>query len=221
MIKKEKILANLPDKVYESWTTSLKFKEDLIEFLGESFLDSKVLELGTFKGHTTRVLSFLFKEVWTVDNEQDRISDAKKLNIDRKNINYINADLYRNGINGFSNLNIPDDIQLVFIDAVHEHLEVGYDTLNSLKRFKDVYIVYDDYGAHEPVNNAVNQFLKANILEFVSSIGHSSGSTMMTNKNKLIQMESPEGIICKSTPQTEYKILGLIDKINLEVKYGN
>ena len=46
------------------------------------FLDSKVLELGTFKGHTTRVLSFLFKEVWTVDNEQDRISDSKKLNID-------------------------------------------------------------------------------------------------------------------------------------------
>ena len=44
-----------------------------------SFLDLKVLELGTFKGHTTRVLSFLFKEVWTIDNQEDFIDDAKHL----------------------------------------------------------------------------------------------------------------------------------------------
>ena len=103
--------------------------------------------------------------------------------------NYIHGDLYSNGINGFSNFDIPDDIQVIFIDAVHQHLEVGYDTLNTLKRFKNCYIIYDDYSKHEPVRKAIDQFLNANILEFISNVGHDC-----------------EGVICKSTDQTQLKI---------------
>ena len=96
MIKKEIILANLPDKVYESWTTSLKFKEDVIDFFSKSeFKDKTVLELGTNHGPTTRVLSFLFKKVITMDwREEPNLRMDRELTEDRDNIINIQKDLY-------------------------------------------------------------------------------------------------------------------------------
>ena len=57
------ILNGIPDKTQEKNTTSLKFKKDLIEYLGDDYKDKTCLEIGTNKGYTTRILSFLFKKV--------------------------------------------------------------------------------------------------------------------------------------------------------------
>jgi len=56
------ILKGIPDKRQDKNTTSLKFKKDLIEFFGEDYKDKICLEIGTSKGYSTRLLSFLFKK---------------------------------------------------------------------------------------------------------------------------------------------------------------
>ena len=63
---------------------------DIVEFLGEEFLDKKCLEIGTASGHTTRLLSFLFKEVETWEIEERFIKESKMVvNKDRNNIVYV------------------------------------------------------------------------------------------------------------------------------------
>ena len=60
-----------------------------------------MLELGTNHGHGTRVLSFLFKKVITMDwREEPNLRMARELNSDRDNITYIQKNLYteQNGI---------------------------------------------------------------------------------------------------------------------------
>ena len=54
------ILTEVPDKRNEKNTTSLKFKKDLIDYLGDDYKDKTCLEIGTHKGYSTRILSSLF-----------------------------------------------------------------------------------------------------------------------------------------------------------------
>ena len=100
MMDKKEILKDIPDKnknIWTRWSTSLKFKEDLIDFLGDDFLDKTVFEIGTHYGLTTRVFSFLFKKVITVDNNPSFVSAAREINIDRNNIEYLQGDIYEFG----------------------------------------------------------------------------------------------------------------------------
>ena len=88
------MLKNIPDKRQDKNTTSLKFKEDLIDFFGDDYKDKTCLEIGTSKGYTTRVLSFLFKKVITCEINDDLISFAKDVNKDRDNIEFLKKDVY-------------------------------------------------------------------------------------------------------------------------------
>ena len=82
------------DKFQNLSTTSLKFKRDVWDFF-QNFKDKNALELGTHKGQTSRLMSYLFKQVYTV-NRLDNI-EAKELNKDINNIKYIsNFELYNN-----------------------------------------------------------------------------------------------------------------------------
>ena len=55
------LLNNIPDKTEDKNTTSLKFKKDLISYLGDKYKDKVCVEIGTSKGYTTRILSSLFR----------------------------------------------------------------------------------------------------------------------------------------------------------------
>ena len=61
-MKKYEVLKNIPEKNLDNkGTTSLKWKKDVIDFFTGKNID-KCLEIGTHKGHSTRILSELFKE---------------------------------------------------------------------------------------------------------------------------------------------------------------
>ena len=196
MMDKKEILKDIPDKnknIWTRWSTSLKFKEDLIDFLGDDFLDKTVLEIGTHYGLTTRVFSFLFKKVITVDNNPSFVSAAREINIDRNNIEYLQGDIYEFG--AFDEF--TEKVDAVFIDAVHKYRYVLMDTINSLKTFKDIYLIYDDYGLAEQVKKAVDDCLELGIIEFVDYIGHDKGIDIKTD-GKNHRLQDREGIICKS-----------------------
>ena len=87
----EELLSEIKeDKIDNLSTTSFQLKKDLWEFF-QNCQDKIAVEFGTHKGQTTRILSHLFKKVYTV-NCNDNL-DAKALNSDRNNIVYLNFDL--------------------------------------------------------------------------------------------------------------------------------
>lgn len=209
MLDKKQIFKGTLDKCEFSSTTSLKFKEDLYEYFGEKFLDKKVLELGTHHGYSTRFLSFFFKEVHTVDKEDEYVNKASKHCSDRDNINFWKGDLYNNlvyfevpprekGIRvpGLFE-EFPSDMDVVFIDANHLYPAVISDTLNSILHFENPIIIFDDYGAEYTVKKAVDDLVKLGLIQFEYGIGHDSGYKIKNKGDISDFLNDQEGVICR------------------------
>ena len=195
MIEIKDILNGIPDKDEYKETTSLKFKTDMINFFHKSkFKNKTVLELGTNHGHTTRVLSFLFKKVITMDwREEPNLRMARELNEDRNNIIYIQKNLYT------EQWDINEKIDVFSIDCVHDFNNVCDDINNCFKISNDLsYFIFDDYGFGEyyqggGVKSAVNRFINLNKeFKIVKHIGYPSGEMIREGKPFL----DSEGVIC-------------------------
>ena len=174
-MNKYDILNDIPDKREQVKTTSLKFKKDLIDFFGDDYKDKRCVEIGTHKGYTTRVLSELFKEVISCENNIDLINFAKDLNKDKNNIQFLQKDVYTTSWNF-------KDIDVIFIDCNHEYSYVVRDINNAIslcETNKELLIVFDDYGLQNPwrgVKDAVNDFLEQNPkFNLVKFIGEDKG----------------------------------------------
>lgn len=160
------------DKHQNLSTTSFQFKRDVWNYF-QNYNDKIIVEFGTHKGQTTRILSYLFKKVYTINNNDNTL--AKELNKDRDNITYLNFDLYSN-----NQLPIHDIIDVFLIDAGHEYEHVVKDINRaiSMNCSEECYIIFDDYGANCHVNTvkkAIDQAIQMNILLLIKGIGHSEG----------------------------------------------
>jgi len=186
----EQILNGIPDKREWKTTTTLKLKKDIYNFFKNNNLsNSCIVELGTHHGHTTRVLSYLFKKVITYDIEDSNPPGfSKKLNKDRDNISYRYQDVYQ-----FPWWEECGEAQVVFIDTIHKYEEVCMDIDNSLKIEELEYIIFDDYGMFPEVKRAVREAVKNKKLIPVSYIGEKLGSDCRPGK----LLQDWEGIICK------------------------
>ena len=205
----EQILKDIPDKRQDKDTTSLKFKKDLIEFFGEDWKDKTCLEIGTNRGYTTRILSFLFKKVITCEYDSELVNFAKNVNKDRDNIEFLQKDVYQSTWD-FENIDVS------FIDCVHEYENVMHDIQKSLqlvKSNKEMILVFDDYGLPKPphrekdVKDAVDQYVDEHpSFDLVKYIGEDKGSDCRPGKI----LKAEEGVICKyrNIPlQNFYRIL--------------
>lgn len=181
------------DKFSNPSTTSNKFKTDLWNFFRSIPKYDKLncVEFGTHKGQTTRVLSFLFNKVYTI-NLPNHFDKAKELNGDRENIEYIGMDLYREPLDKeFKHTNIS----AIFIDALHTFDGVVSDFNRSLnfKLNDDVYYIFDDYGLYQDVRHAIDQLIYLGYLEKVQEIGYPRNHSFDSNRT----LKESEGVICK------------------------
>ena len=161
----KRVLDETPDKLQWKETTSLKFKQELVDFFGEDFKDKDVLEVGCHVGHTSRILSYLFKKVYAMNingplfgdrtlwEVNDLVSENDvykqysvniKTTFDKKfeNIDYLEMDSYNT--KGWP-MDLLSDVSVVFIDAIHQYDAVLYDIENAIKLNAE-YLVFDDYG---------------------------------------------------------------------------
>ncbi len=180
----EELLINIPDKFQHKTTTSHKFKRDLFEYFNkEEFKNKTCLEIGSNVGYTTRILSYLFKEV--VGFNLENVELAQKFNVDRPNVRFYAQDVY--------NTTLPLDYGDVFlIDAEHTYDAVINDTIRSLK-FKSndkKYFIYDDYGAFPEIKQAITDLIAYEKIKVVQYIGHPPASTFTR------QLFDYEGLIC-------------------------
>ena len=183
------------DKTDNLSTTSLKFKRDLWDyFSGRDFDVQTCIEFGTHKGQTTRILSHLFKQVFTINISEQHFVTAKELNKDRDNIYYIPFDLY-----AYHPTYKPceDVIDVFFIDAGHDQEQVYSDVSRALHMNlgKVVYFIFDDYGMKPGVTEVVDTFISEGYFHDLSYIGHEPGYNFGGYPPRILY--NTEGIICK------------------------
>lgn len=188
----QEILSNIPDKRVDKNTTSLKFKQDLIEYFKDLKLDHCV-EVGTSFGYTTYILSHIFNNVTTIDIDMNNIQKAISFNTERKNITYLHGD---------STLSQWGDVKfdVSFIDADHSYNAVVSDIKNSILHGNDdMYIIFDDYGLPEDkpcVKIAVDDAVAIKQLEIVKFIGEPAGNEPRIGR-PLIDWEGVITKVCK------------------------
>jgi len=191
-MNKELIFQNIPDKRDYKGTTSLKFKQELLEFF-EPLKLNNCIEVGTAYGHTTRILSYLFNKVVTIELNERYIDAARELNKDRVNIEYLQGDAYG------TDWNIDKKFDIAFIDCNHQYDQVKKDFINC-RKLGVKFFVFDDYGLDESTPSVkifVDECINNRELEVVKYIGEPKGSQLWKKYNRNDELVDWEGIICK------------------------
>lgn len=192
----EEILQGIPDKHgSEKNTTSLKWKTDVIEFFRDRGLKS-CLELGTWHGRSTRMLSEIFDDVWTVEYLPHRVEEAKLFCNDKKNISFVCGDAYDDS----TYVGFPQYFDVVVIDCDHTFSSVIEDIGRGLryKRPNDtIYFVFDDYGHSElkGVHDAIDFYIKNKPLKVEKYIGHPAGTNIDRGNKPPFKLFDYEGLI--------------------------
>ena len=194
MIQIEEILKGIPEKQgFHKNTTTLKWKKDFLNFFIDKNLN-KCLEIGTCDGVTTKILSKIFNEIWSIEFNLKRINRAKEFCKDENNINFICGDAYKDlTYNGF-----PPLFDVAVIDCVHEYNNVMVDINRTLKFFngEKIYIAFDDYGhpQHPGVKQAIDDSISQG-LKLEKFIGEEPGHTITRSDNTSFTLTSREGVI--------------------------
>ena len=179
-----------PDKFESKTTTTLKFKADLVDFLGNDFKDKNVIEIGCSLGYTTHVLSGYFNKVTAVDYDPARIQAARDFNKGKTNIDYIVKDVYG------AAWDFDRNHQVVFIDCVHEYNFIRNDIINSINYFDKPMLFFDDYGLFpNSVMKCIDEFAEQGVLKVIKKIGHKKDVVFPKTAHKILK--DYEGIICQ------------------------
>ena len=185
---KRDLLKKIPDKYESKTTTSLKWKSDLIDFFSDDkYKNMNVLEVGSSLGASTHILSHLFREVTALDNLAIRHEKSKELNKNRDNIIYKVMDVYSQQWD-FENMDV------VFIDCVHDYQHVKQDINNSIINFDNPILVFDDYGLFPEIKKAVDEYIEEGKLKLIKKIGHYPGNVFPKTQYKILK--DREGLIC-------------------------
>ena len=182
----DEILALVPDKFEHKTTTSKKFKRDVYSFFDKPEFKNKTgLEIGSNLGYTTFILSFLFKQVYGINEKEfDKADEFCKRN-GRTNVKFFGQDVYKYGLP-------VDTADVIMVDALHTYDAVQMDVYNALKLKSDgkKYFIFDDVGAYPDIINSLNDLFDKNVIKPLIKIGHSDEETFT---RKLYDWE---GVIC-------------------------
>ena len=193
----ESILNQMDHKDTAKYTTSRKFKNDILEtFRNKDFKNKTIVEIGASQGQSTRMLSYIFKKVIAVEWDDWNLEQAKQRNADRPNVQFVKMDLYNDQWEN----HLPSDVDVVFIDAGHQYHQVKMDIENSLKHFDNPIFIFDDYGLSDPgsgrneVREAINEKINTGELVLDKFIGERPENLIHAGGTKFNDME---GCICK------------------------
>lgn len=166
-VELEELLGTLPDKTQDVMTVTHRFRRDLLEFCRMRDCESKVaVEVGCYRGHTTALLSRLFRQVFALDHSGPNLAAARALNANRSNVIYLRVEIYSGAQHfGWADLLAENDIHMAFVDASHLYEHVVSDIHSALRLPLVETLVFDDYGLIEPVREAVDSYREAGMLE--------------------------------------------------------
>jgi len=145
-------LENLIDIEDDIYTISNKMRTEIWQFF-KNKPSLKIVELGAYKGYTTRFLAEHFEMVYAVDNNDSYLEENQEYNNKFRNIEYIKCDVY-----GSWGDILPVDVDVVLIDVCHSYDSCKSDLDKSLGYFNGLkYIIFDDYGVFPGVRRVVDE----------------------------------------------------------------
>jgi len=183
--------ARAPDKSEDQWTSSLALREDLArEFIAVA-KGATVLEVGSYFGYTTRLLSQMFHRVIALDAMPQFLQANREYNIDRDNIFYLKFHTLEGDWGVFAS----NEINVIFLDASHDYETVKSDIINCLRLQTVSMIIFDDYGAELGVRVAVNEAISEGILRPIGFLGEGASGSWKLKDGRTI--EQREAIACE------------------------
>ena len=167
-------------------TTSRKFKEDILRiFSNKKNMNS--LEIGSCRGDTTRVLSQCFNKVYSYEVSTENIEVIREKCADVDNVEIHQGDVYD------SSFKIPDNIDIVFIDAGHSTDLVEHDIRRFLKYNPNIIMAFDDYGQHD---NSIKNAIVNTDLPISQFIGEYNGFKFKRLNGEDVILSGREGVLC-------------------------
>jgi SAM-dependent methyltransferase len=180
----------VPGKHEDQWTVTAQFRADLQAFVAEvgGAERQTVLEVGSYMGYTTRLLSELFFRVITLDAVPALLAINRDFNQDKSNIVFIQ---FHTGDDNWEKFSL-NRIDAVLLDASHDYGMVVSDISKIVQYLPGVrWIAFDDYSAEPGVKQAIDQYIATGVLQPVRHLGESN---YRVPDGRLI--EGPEGIVC-------------------------
>ena len=180
-----KILDTVNHKNTHKFSTSKKFKQNLLDFFQEKDIDT-IVEFGCCQGDTTKILCEIGNKVYAsdIDKENIQLTKAKCSGISNVNIEV-------KDINTDWDYPIPT---LIYLDALHD-----YDGIkNGLEKIKNQYpnsiIIMDDYGhIMNTVKPIIDNLIEKDKIKVLSWIGEDKGFKAANGKEFI----DKEGLIFK------------------------
>ena len=167
-------------------TTSRKFKEDILRIFGDK-KDLNCLEIGSCQGDTTRVFAECFNKVYSFEQSSENVESVEKKCSDVDNVEFNQMDVYS------SDFQIPEDIDITFVDAGHSTDFIKFDIKRLLEKNKNMTLIFDDYGQQDDV---VKNAIRDSNLEISRHIGEYNGFTFKRLNGDTIVFKGREGVIC-------------------------
>jgi hypothetical protein len=191
----DKLLLSIPDK-HLRWksTTSRVFKKDLYNFLADKNIED-TLEIGTNQGLTSLILSYVSKNVYTVELTEHNVNEAKKHCSERTNITFINGDAYSDR----TYYSCPKYFDVVVIDCLHDYDSVIKDinrALSFTNPDKGIYLIFDDYSHPEfaGVRSAIDEAIQMG-LKVETYLGQPKDHIVNTSETHSFKLVGPEGVV--------------------------
>lgn len=156
-------------KTEDYWTTSVALKQDIRAFFSGMAANWTALEVGAYRGYTTRVLSEVFKRVIAVEASEVFLEHNRMHNSDRDNIVYIQLHTRIDGLRSLRS----NDVHVVMVDAEHDYSSVLQD-VQEVFRFLGSgirFLIFDDYATDEGVRRVVDSFVEGGELKVVGGLG--------------------------------------------------
>ncbi len=75
------------------WILSNKFREDIKRIFYPTSKSHTILEMGVYRGYTTRFLRGIVGRVVAIDHDESNLRRTRQFNRDRSNITYLRMDL--------------------------------------------------------------------------------------------------------------------------------
>ena len=174
------------EKHNDHWTNSLKFKQDLAEYFEQGYDDKVCLELGAFRGYTTKLLAQFFSKVIAVDVDKD-VQDFAKTYWGDDNIEYHLMDIYKEEW-PFVRCDV------VFIDCINDYDHRKKDIDKCIECFHNPLLIITDYGLFKGVKQIVDEYVDTGRLVIEKNIGMPAGTHYSRTRNKVLL--DWEAVIC-------------------------
>ena len=105
------------------------------------------------------------------------------------NVEFNQMDVYS------SDFQIPDDIDITFVDAGHSTDLIKFDIKRLLEKNKNMILIFDDYGQQDGV---IKNVIRDSNLSVSQYIGEHTGFVCKNLAGKEIKFITREGVICNA-----------------------